>query len=140
MKEYDSTGLPPGDVSSITFGWLGAFLHLALFQVWSDVICDNKKPPIEFLVDCLVGRYAMPVVYYVAGWTLYSASKASTLAADNRPVCFKFAASHTIDERAAKRMYLPTSLVERRKWWASVFCTRGYYNFICRIESIFLSI
>jgi hypothetical protein len=67
MKEYNLTGLPPGDIFSITFGRLGAFLHLALFQAWSDVICDNKKPPIEFPVDCLVGRYAMPVVYYVAG-------------------------------------------------------------------------
>jgi hypothetical protein len=71
MKEYDSTGLPPADVSSITFGRLGAFLHLALFQAWSDAICDNEKQPIEFPVDCLIGRYALPVVYYVAGWTLY---------------------------------------------------------------------
>jgi hypothetical protein len=66
MKEYDSTGLPPADISCITFGQLGAFLRLALFQVWSDAICNNKKPPIEFLVYCLIGRYALPVVYYVA--------------------------------------------------------------------------
>jgi hypothetical protein len=70
---------------------------------------------------------------------LYSASKASTIAAEDRPVCFTFVASHTVDERAAKMMNLPTSLVERRKQWASVFCTRGYFNFICRIESIFLA-
>jgi hypothetical protein len=43
MKEYDSTGLSPADVSSITLGRLGTFLHLALFQTWSDAICDNKK-------------------------------------------------------------------------------------------------
>ncbi len=87
MKEYDSTGLPPADISRITFGWLGAFLHLALFQAWSDAtLCNNKKPPIEFLVDCLVGRYALRVLYYVAGWVLFSMSKASTVAADNRPV------------------------------------------------------
>jgi hypothetical protein len=139
MKEYNSTSLPPADISSITCGHLGAFLHLALFQAWSDAICGNKKPPIEFPVDCLVGRYTLPVVYYVAGWTLYSASKASTIAADNRPVCFTFAASQTIDERVANRMSLPTSLVERRKWRASVFCTHGYFDFICCIESIFLS-
>jgi hypothetical protein len=137
MKVYDLTGLPPGNVSSITFGRLGTFLHLALFQAWSDVICDNKKPLIEFLVDCLIRRYAMPVVYYVAGWMLYSASKASTLAVVNRPVCFTFAASHTTDERAAKSMNLLTSLVERRKRRALVFCTRGYFDFICSIESIF---
>jgi hypothetical protein len=127
MKEYHSTGLPPADISCITFGRLGAFLHLALFQAWSDAICNNEKPPIEFPMDCLVGRYALPVVYYVAGWMLFSMSKASTVAADNRPVYFTFAASQTIDERAAKRMNLPTSLMERRKWRALVFCTRDYF-------------
>ncbi len=101
MKEYDFTGLPPADISCVTFGRLGAFLHLALFQAFSNAICNNEKPPIEFPVDCLVRRYALPVVYYVAGWTLFSMSKASTVAADNRPVCFMFAASQTIDERAA---------------------------------------
>ncbi len=139
MKEYNSTGLPPADVSSITFGRLGAFLHLALFQAWTDAICDNEKQPIELPVHCLVGRYALPVVYYDAGWTLYSAYKASTITADNRPVYFTFAASQTIDEREAKKMNLPTSLVERRKWRGLVFCTCGYFDFICRIESIFLA-
>ncbi len=81
----------------------------------------------------------MPVVCYVARWRLYSASKASTIAAANRPVWFTFAASQTIDERAAKRMNLLTSLMERRKWWASVFCTRGYFDFICCVKSIFLA-
>jgi len=139
MKEYNSTGLPPADISSITFGRLGAFLHLALFMAWSDVICDNKKPPIDFPVDCLVGKYALPVIYYVAGWTLYSASKASMVAVDNRPLFFRFAARHTIDECVAKRMNLPTSLVERRKRRASVYCTREYFDFICVIESIYLA-
>jgi len=54
MKEYDSTGLPSAGVSSITFGQLGVFFHLALFMAWSDVICNNEKPPIYFPVDCLV--------------------------------------------------------------------------------------
>jgi len=112
---------------------LGAFLHLALFQAWSDAICDNEKPPIEFPVDCLVGMYALPVVYDVAGWTLFSMSKATMIAVDNRPVCFTFAASQTIDERAAKRMTLPSSLVERRKWQALVYCSREYFDFLCCI-------
>ncbi len=90
MKEYDSSGLScPEDISIITFGRLGAFLHLALFMAWSDVICDNKKPPIDFPVDCLVGKYALPVIYYVAGWTLFLMLKASTVAADNRPLFFR---------------------------------------------------
>ncbi len=135
----NSAGLPLADVCSITFGRLGAFLHLALFHAWSDAICDNEKPPIEFPVDCLVGRYALPVVYFVAGWTLYSASKAATIAAEKRPLYFMFAASHTCDERAAKTLSLPISLVERRKRRASVYCSREYFDFICRVESIFLA-
>ncbi len=33
MKEYDSTGLPPADVSSISLGRLSAFLYLAFSGV-----------------------------------------------------------------------------------------------------------
>jgi hypothetical protein len=139
MKEYELTGLFPADISCIIFGRLGAFLHFALFQAWSNAICDNEKPPIEFPVDCLVGRYALPVVYYVAGWTLFSMSKATTIAADNRPVYFTFPASRIIEEREAKRMNLPSSLVERRKQRASVYCTREYFDFLCCIESIVLA-
>ena len=139
MKEYDSTGLPSAGVSSITFGRLGAFLHLALFMAWSDVICNNEKPPIDFPVDCLVGKYALPVIYDVAGWTLFSALKASTVAVDNRPLFFRFAARHTIDECVAKGMNLPTSLVERRTRRALVYCTWEYFYFICVIESIYLT-
>ena len=36
-------------------------------------------------------------------------------------------------------MNLPTSLVERRKRRASVYCTREYFYFICVIESIYLT-
>jgi hypothetical protein len=45
----------------------------------------------------------------------------------------------TIDECVAKGMNLPTSLVERRKRRASVYCTREYFYFICVIESIYLA-
>ena len=37
------------------------------------------------------------------------------------------------------RLNLPTSLVERRKRRASVYCTREYFYFICAIESIYLA-
>jgi hypothetical protein len=140
MKEYDSSGLScPDDISLITFGQLGPFLHLALFMAWSDVICDNEKLPIDFLGDYLVGNYALPVIYYIAGWMLFSVLKASTVAADNRSLFFRFAARHAIDECVAKSMNLPTSLVERRKRRALVYCTREYFDFICVIESIYLA-
>ncbi len=103
------------------------------------MISDNQKPPINFLADCLAGKYALPVVYYVAGWTLYSASKASSIAADKRSLFFRFAAAHTIDGCTAKSMDLPTSLVERRKRRASVYCSRKYFDFVCFVESTFLA-
>jgi hypothetical protein len=36
-------------------------------------------------------------------------------------------------------MDLPTSLVERRKRRASVYCSRGYFDFVCFIESTYLA-
>ena len=44
IAEYNSFGLSRlEDVSRITFGRLGAFLHLALFMAWSHVISDNQN-------------------------------------------------------------------------------------------------
>jgi hypothetical protein len=48
IAKYDSSGLSClEDVSGITFGRLGAFLHSALFMAWSHVISINQKPPIN---------------------------------------------------------------------------------------------
>jgi hypothetical protein len=92
MEEYPSTGIPPDKFSTISIGRLGTFLHLALFQAWFDAIRINEKLPIKFLDDCLVGRYALPVIYYVTGWTFFSTSKpkALTIAVDKRQMfsCF----------------------------------------------------
>jgi hypothetical protein len=127
MKAYESSGIPAAEMSSFGVGRLGVFIHLALFHAWSDEVCNNKKLPIEFPKKCLVGRYALSVVYNIAGWTLYSASKALTIAIVKRLLYFMFAALHTIDERSAKALNLPTSLVERRKQRALVYCTHNYF-------------
>jgi hypothetical protein len=139
VKEYESSGIPTTEMSSLGFRRLGAFIHLALFYAWSDEVCNNKKPPIEFPTNCLIERYALPLVYYVAGWTLYSASKALTILIVKSPLYFMFAALNTIDEHSAKALNLPTSLVERQKRRASVYCTREYFDFICLVESIYLA-
>jgi hypothetical protein len=89
MEECPTTGIPPDKFSTISYRRFGTFLHLALFQAMSDAICLNEKPPIEFPDHCFVGRYALPVMY-VAGWTLFSASKALTIAADKRQLFYMF--------------------------------------------------
>jgi hypothetical protein len=52
---------------------------------------------------------------------------------------FTFTALHTIDEREAQTMNLLTSLVEKRKPRASVYCTCKYFDFVCLVASIFVA-
>jgi hypothetical protein len=108
MEEYDGSGLPCAEVSRIRFGHLGRFLHHVMFMVWLHSLCNHDKPPVKFLDDCLVGKHAHPAIYYVAGWTLYSTSKALTVARDKRLLFFEFSESQSIDEDMAKSMDLPT--------------------------------
>jgi hypothetical protein len=90
MAEYDaySFQLIPSGISKIIFGNLGRFLHHMMFKTWSHSKYGSEKPPVEFPVDCLVGKYAHPVIYYVTGWMLYSVSKALTTAREKRPLVF----------------------------------------------------
>ncbi len=139
MEEYDGSGLPHAEVSRIGFGQLGRFLHHVMFMVWLHSVCDHDKPPVNFPDDCLVGKHARPVIYYVAGWMLYSASKALTVARDKRLLFFEFSESQSINEDMAKSTDLPTSLVDRRKRKSLVYCSRAYFEFICFVESVFLA-
>ena len=139
-KEYESSGISK-DISRDIFGDLGAFLHVVLFMSWSHSVCKFEKPPVEFPMDCLVGKYSKPVIYYVAGWTLYSASKALTIAKDKRSIYFKFARMQSISDHDAHDLGLPTYLVDRRKRGrgSSVYCTQQYFEFICFVESVYLA-
>ncbi len=126
-------------------GWIerllgGQFLYYVLFMTWSNLVCGNEKPPVEFPIDCLVGKYALPVIYYVAGWTLYKASKAATICEVKRPLFYRFASAHTINEIAAQHLQLPISLVEKRKTkrGASVCCTLEYFEYNCFVETVYL--
>ncbi len=139
MEEYDASGFTPWVITKIGFGNLGRFLHNVIFLAWSHSACGNDKPPIEFPVDCLVGKHARPVIYYVAGWMLCSASKALTVARDKRPLFLEFSMTHSIDEDTARSSGLPASLVEWRKRDSPVYCSRDYFKFICFIESFYLA-
>jgi len=44
-----------------------------------------------------------------------------------------------LDVDAANEQGLPSSVVERRKRKSKMFCTKGYFEFICFLESIFLA-
>jgi hypothetical protein len=59
---------------------------------------------------------------------LYSASKASTIAGDKRPLYFRFVPLHTINESAANTMNLPTSLWRGGNKWNQYFVNL-YHDF-----------
>jgi hypothetical protein len=140
MLEYDSAELPPEVISKVSFGHLGRFLYNIIFMAWTRLVCGHTKPPVEFLVDCLVSKHARPVIYYVTGWTLYRASKALTIAKDKRPVFHQFADVHSIDKDSSKSMSLPTSLIDRWKHnLLSVYCSHDYFVFICFVKSVYLA-
>ena len=73
-------------------------------------MCGNKKPPVEFPSDCLVEKYDLSVIYFVAEWTLYKASKAATICEDEQLLFYRFASAHTIEEIAAQNLQLPIFL------------------------------
>ena len=52
---------------------------------------------------------------------------------------FRFAAAQIINGCAAESMDLPTSLGERTKRRASVYCSHKYFDFVCFVESIYLA-
>ena len=139
MNQCESVGLHEDIMTRIQLGCLGTFLHNILFVNWSycGVQCD--RPAVSFSEKCLVGKYAHNVIYYVSGWTLYKMSKALTIGKMQREQYFNFAREQCLDARSAKDAGLPTSIVERRKRFAKTFCTQQYFEFICFVESTFIS-
>lgn len=139
MEQHVNVGLDEEKFTKQKFGFFGLGLMNALFMNWSVSWMDSTRPAVEFPERCLVGKYARRVIYYCAGWTLYSMSRALTIAKSQRQIYFDFVKENTLDVDSAKEQGLPTSVVERRKRMSKMFCTKGYFEFICFLESIFLA-
>ena len=87
-----------------------------------------------------VNRHACPVIYYVAGWTLFSTSRALTVAGKERGKYFLSVQAHSIGKLAAQDANLLISIIEKRKRKsAKVYCSEEYFDFICYVESVYLS-
>ena len=92
---------------------------------WSWLAVDDERPSVSFPNECLLGKYTHTVLYFVAGWTLSSASKKGAMYAT-------FAKAHFLEMEEAKLRKLP------RKHRAKIYCTDEYYKFVCFVESIYL--
>ena len=65
---------------------LGQYLYNAIYQeCWVRTSADGERPPVQ-IPDKVkkLGKYVRPVIYYVTGWTLYSASRALTISLQER--------------------------------------------------------
>ena len=67
-----------------------------LFVVWSLLLVDNERPEVEIVTSDLIHKCSLPVVYYVAGWTLQRASLSKTVASSDRKTNQSFATLHSI--------------------------------------------
>ena len=99
---------------------------------------EAERPPVTMPEQCLVGKYARTVVYYVAGWTLHSLSLARTIARNMQPLYRRFSDQHIINEEVAAAEDLPVSLVKKRNTRALLFSSAEYFDFICFVESVFV--
>ncbi len=140
VAEYDSTSLTQ-TITKIAFGHLSGFLHTSLFMAWSHLVCDREKPSVKLPSNCLVGYFAIPVIYFVAGWTIYKVYKALTVARGKSPVYYRLQICSCAEYQCkfGKSIGLTTDLVDRRQCGSSMYCTQQYFYFICFVESIYLA-
>ena len=120
------------------YRYFGSFLFDVMFDCWSLHSMEAERPSVTMPEQCLVGKYARPVVYYVAGWTLHSLSLARTIARNMQPLYRRFADQHIINEEVAAAEDLPVSLVKKRNTRALLFSSAEYFDFICFVESVFV--
>ena len=83
-------------------------------------------------------RRSLPVVYYVAGWTLQRASLSKTVASSDRKTNQSFAMLHNIGRVSAKEECLPSSLVEMCQKKCLFFASKSYFHFVKTIESVYV--
>lgn len=122
-------------------GRLGQFLFNTTYQAWVRASASAERPPVQIPGKVKLGKYARPVIYYVAGWTLYSASRALTISVQEREKFSQFAQRNNTTKEDAEKDNLPIDLVEKRsaRRAAKIYASKAYYNFICLVESVYLT-
>jgi hypothetical protein len=116
------------------------FLEQCLFFAWSRMQLEGGYPEIIFPEEDCVSRFAKATVYYTGSWTLSRVDKAPTVYNKTRRQCFKrFAASHNLSVEDAEKESLPTGVIKKRGFKSLFRASRTYFDFICRIESVFLA-
>ena len=122
-------------------GRLGQYLHTTIYQAWVRASAYAECPPVQIPGQVKLGKYARPVIYYVVGWTLYSASRALTISLQEREKYFQFFQRNNTTKEDAQKEKFPIDIVEKRntRRAAKMYASKAYHNFICSVESIYLT-
>ena len=113
---------------------------MVMYHEWTHTAIDSERPSVEIPGGVAVNRYARRVIYYVSGWTLFSALRALTITGTERGKYFVFVQAHSIGKVAVQDANLPISIIEKRKRKsAKVYCSEEYFDFVCYVESVYLS-
>ena len=79
QKHYETVDIEEGGMDTIMFCHFRVYLYNALFFYWAYSSTDCDMPCVLLLDECLVGKYSLVVIYYVAGWVLQKMSQAKKL-------------------------------------------------------------
>ncbi len=98
-KEYENITLHSEDkvnFDEAKFTYFGMYVANCLFFVWINSAAVEDLPPVEMVSsdENLVAKYSLPVIYYVAGWTLQRVSLAKTVALSKRHKYQQFSPRH----------------------------------------------
>ena len=112
-----------------------------MYQAWVRASANVERSSAQIPDKVRLGKYARPVIYYVAGWTLYSASRALTISLQERKKYFLFVQRNNTTKEDAEKEKLPIVLVEKRttRRAAKMYASKAYCNFICLVESVYLT-
>ena len=136
---YSTIRFPPSTgLDEEQFLYFFLWLSNGLFFMWSRAMADDDRKAIQIPDKDLVAKYSLPVVYYVAGWTLQRTSLALLVAQNERYPYQTFANSHKITAQSAKDELLPCELVELRQKKCLMFPDKPYFDFIKLVESIYV--
>ena len=108
---YSTITFPPSTgLDEEQFLYFFLWLSNGLFFLWSRSMADDERRAIQIPDEDLVAKYSLPVVYYVAGWTLQCTSLALLVGENDRFKYQSFANNHKLTTQSAKDASLPCDL------------------------------
>ena len=117
------------DLSRDKAGWLGQYLDNIIYQEWARTSADIERPPVQIPGKVKLGKYSPPMIYYVAGGTLYRERE--------KYFCLSGGSTQRKDTEKEK---LAVNLVEKRtRRAAKNYASKSFYEFICSVELVYLT-